>query len=121
MTLMGSASAHTSSLRRRKITTELNPDLQDLTKKDNLFKDAAPLLFEEGFEAVAKEYSGGLKALARAAPNKDFQSHCLQDMHDQCQGGGHGRTGRYRPYSTPHSRGGFPRKGYFQSKKMEKN
>ena len=75
LTLLGSASAHISSLRRRKILAELNPDLQDLTEKDNLFKDAAPLLFGEGFMAVAKDYTEGLKALARAAPNRNFRSH----------------------------------------------
>ena len=119
LTLLGSASAHIFSLRRKKILAELNPDLQDLTEKDNLFKDAAPLLFGEGFEAVAKEYSEGLKALAKAAPNRDFRSH--HPGHNQRRGGGHGRTGHYRLYSTPHSRGGFQRKGYFQSKKTEKN
>ena len=98
LTLLGSASAHISSLRRRKILAELNPDLQDLTEKDNLFKDAAPLLFGEGFEAVAKEYTEGLNALARAAPNRNFRSHC--PGHDLRWGGGPGRTDHYRPYST---------------------
>ena len=108
-TVLGSAPAHIFYLRRRKILTELNPDLKDLTEKDNLFKDATLLLFGESFKAVAKDYSEGLKALARAATIRDFWSHC--PGHDQCRGGGNGRTGCYCPYSAPHSREGFPRKG----------
>jgi len=51
ITLLGNAVSQTSYLRRRKILKELNPDLEDLTEKNSIFKGAAPLLFGEGFES----------------------------------------------------------------------
>ena len=45
LTLLGSASVHISSLRRKKILAELNPDVQDLTEKDNL--KMQPLCYSE--------------------------------------------------------------------------
>ena len=52
LTLLGSASAYISSFRRRKILTELNPNLQDLIKRTTCFK-IQPLCYL----AVAKKYS----------------------------------------------------------------
>ena len=109
--LLGSATSHISTLRRRKILQDLNPDLQDLVEREDVFKSSAPLLFGEGFEVKAKAYTEGLRALSTASSSKrkvDFREHRLS--YGQRRGGGHFRqNGRYQPYwNQAHKGGGAP-------------
>ena len=119
--LMGSATSHVSTLRRRKILQDLNPDLQDLVERDDVFKSSAPLLFGEGFEVKAKAYTEGRRALSTASSFKrkvDFREHRLS--YGQRRGGGHFRqNGRYQPYWNQARRGGHlqqQKRGNFMKK-----
>ena len=57
---------------------ELNADIQDLANAEEIFKDAAPTLFENGFERTAKERTEAVKLLKgpRAPQSHQFTS-CL--------------------------------------------
>ena len=56
LSLLGNASAHISKVRRKKTLKDLNKHLLTLAKDDELFSEAAPLLFGDGFEKVIKEH-----------------------------------------------------------------
>ena len=75
--LLGSATSHISIL-RKKILQDLNPDLQDLVEREDVFKSTALLLFGENFEVKAKAYTEGLRAMPTASSFKqkvDFREH----------------------------------------------
>ena len=63
ITLLGNASSQISRIRRRKALKELNADIQDLADKEEIFKEAAPKLFGNGFERTAKERAEAVKLL----------------------------------------------------------
>ena len=103
--LLGSAISHISTL-RRKILQDLNPDLQDLVEREDVFKSSAPLLFGEGFEVKAKAYTEGLRVLSTASSSKrkvDFREH--RPSYGQRRGGGR-RNDRYQPYWYQAHKGG---------------
>ena len=74
---MGNASAQLSQTQRTKVLKALNPDLQDLVDEDDLFREASPNLFVEGFEKQMKERAGSVKLVskARSTTNKSQFFH----------------------------------------------
>ena len=91
---MGNASANISHLRRKKILKALIPDIQDLANEE-IFRDAAPNLFGQGFETKMKERAESVKLLSAARPQpslrKVFPKGRPTAPH---RGGGHGNRGR---------------------------
>ena len=64
--LLGNASAQISTLRRKKILTTVNPDIQDLAEQ-NIFQEAAPNLFGDDFEEKMKKRAKSLKFLKKSS------------------------------------------------------
>ena len=92
--LLDSATSHISTLQRRKILQELNPDLQDLAEREGVFKSSPPLLFGEGFEVKGKAYTEGPVYYLFFQRKMDFREH--QTSYGQRWGSGHFRqNGRY--------------------------
>ena len=69
--LLGNASGHTSTERRKNILTNLNLRLTDMADEDGLYKNAVSKLFGEGFSKKAKERDDDLKVLRSARPQTD--------------------------------------------------
>lgn len=65
--LLGNASAQISRTRRKKVLKTLNSDLLDLAEEDELFKEAAPNLFGEGFEKRMRERAESVKLLSKVS------------------------------------------------------
>ena len=61
--LVGNAVSQTSRIRRRRILKQCNPDIINLADRQDLFKDAAPYFFSEGFEHKMKKRAESLKIL----------------------------------------------------------
>ena len=53
--LLGNVVSQTSKIRRKRILKTWNPDIANLADKQELFQDAAPNLFGDGFELKMKE------------------------------------------------------------------
>ena len=73
--LMGDASQHQSSFRRKKVLEHLNPQLKGLMKEED-FAAAQPFLFGEEFGAMAKsrlEATAALKKIVYPQSNKGKQ------------------------------------------------
>ena len=118
--LLGNASGHMSTERRKNILANLNPRLTDMADEDGLYKDAAPNLFGEGFSKKAKERDDKLKVLRSARlqsdskrqPNKDQFFRGSRPFGGPRRGGGPARGGqrhygqRPRPYGSSRGRGG---------------
>lgn len=66
--LLGKASSQVSKIQRKRILKAVNPDIQDLVNEEKNFKEAAPLLFGEGFEKKMKDRAESLKLLQKAKP-----------------------------------------------------
>jgi len=98
--LLGNASNHISVLRRKKVLRDLNPDLQDLAEKEDLYRDAPPLLLGDGFEKTAREYTEGLKALS-SVKRKVMDFRGTRPNYDQRQGGFTKHASQSRPYWVP--------------------
>ena len=64
--LLGNASGHLAMERRRNALSDLNFNLKDMAEEDQVFKDAAPQLFGNGFSKKAKERDDELKALRKS-------------------------------------------------------
>ena len=75
ITLLGNASFQISKLRGKKVLKELNADIQDLADEEEIFKDAAPKLFRNGFEQTAKERAEAIKLLTGARPPQNPPVH----------------------------------------------
>ncbi len=56
LALLGNASANLSKERRKLVVKDLNKDASSLAENDDLFKEAAPMLFGEGFEQKLKNH-----------------------------------------------------------------
>ena len=54
LTLLGNASANLSKERRKLVVKDLNKDAGSLAEEDDLFTEASPMLFGEGFEQMLK-------------------------------------------------------------------
>ena len=59
-----------SRLRREKVCVHLNKSVQPLAKKDDLFKDAASLLFGTEFAKKSKDEVDLMKAITAVLPSK---------------------------------------------------
>ena len=53
--LLGNASGHIATERRKSVLTNLNPRLVEMAEEEELFKEAPPNLFREGFTKKAKD------------------------------------------------------------------
>ena len=65
-------SAQTLCLRKKRVLKAVNPDIQDLTDKDEPFTKASPDLFGSGFRARMKEWAESIKILKVAKPLSNF-------------------------------------------------
>lgn len=104
--LLGNAAAHQSKERRKNILKDMNRDVTSLAEEDEQFKEAAPLLFGEGFEKKMKEHVDAVRCLRKTG--KVTESHFRRGRPHGSgyhRGGGNhrGRGGhRFHPY--PYSR-----------------
>ena len=73
ITLLGNTSPQISRLRRKKVLKELNADIQDLANKEDIFKEAAPKPFGNGFERIAKEMAEAEKLLKEEIKKPFFE------------------------------------------------
>ena len=122
--LLGNASCHLATERRRNALADLNPNLKEMAEEDSLYAEATPNLFGDGFSKKAKERDDELKVLRSAKvpqkkstfntqwkgrDNQFFQGR--RPFTQANRGGGtfrgHGRTNfgnRPRPYPQRGSR-----------------
>ena len=63
--LLGNAAAHQAKERRTNVLKDMNKDVMPLAEEDDQFKDAAPLLFGEGFKKKMKDHVRHLGAFVR--------------------------------------------------------
>ena len=71
--LLGNASAHQSKERRKNVLKDMNRDVMSLTEEENQFKDAAPLLFGDGFEKKMKEHVDAVRCIQKT--NRVIEPH----------------------------------------------
>ena len=102
--LLGDATQHHSSLRRKAIMQYLNPQLQTLMK-DVDFKGSQPLLFGEDFGEKAKTRIEAAAALRKVVnpPGPKGKQAVFQKSHPQQNTWGHqgGKTKHYGPTNKP--------------------
>ena len=55
ITLLRNRSSQISKLRRKKVLKKVNADIQDLDNEEEIFKDAAPKLFGNGFKELPRK------------------------------------------------------------------
>ena len=79
--LLGNASAQLSTARRKRVLKTLNPEIQDLAGEQGHFKEAAPLLFGQGFEKTMKERAESLRILQKATKPPPHQQKFFQRGH----------------------------------------
>ena len=95
--LLGNASAHNTTARRKALLIQMNTRLKDLVR-DPDFKDAAPMLFGEGFGTLAKERLEAATALSKTLgmdkPRQDFYKGHPQRNRGR-GGGSHYNGGHY--------------------------
>ena len=106
--LMGNASFHHSTERRRGLLQHLNPQLKQLVAESD-FMEAAPMLFGENFGTIAKQRLEAAAALKKTlAPNKWKQG--FRQSHPQQNWGrgggkpstsGQGRGWQYKGNRAP--------------------
>ena len=97
--LLGDATQHHSSLRRKAIMQHLNPQLQTLMK-DVDFKGSQPLLFGDDFGEKAKSRMEAAAALRKVVnPTAPKRKSGFQKSHPQKTTWGHqgGKTKQYSP------------------------
>ena len=115
--LLGNANSQISRLRRKRILKSCNPDIANLADRADLFTQAAPHLFGDGFEAKMKERAEAVRVLQKSSkPYQQPQSRFFQSGRPQRGGGqsyqgGRGRGFRYNPTGLP------PRQRDFQKDK----
>lgn len=101
--LLGNANSQISRLRRKRILKSCNPDFANLADRADLFTQAAPHLFGDGFEAKMKERAEAVRVLQKSSkPYQQTQSRFFQSNRPQRGGGqnyrgGRGRGSRYNP------------------------
>ena len=66
LALMGNASSHLSKEGRNIVVKDLNKDAASLAEEDEMFKEAAPQLFGEGFETKLKQHLDAVRCLRKA-------------------------------------------------------
>ena len=106
--LMGNASFHHSTERRRALLQHLNPQLKQLVEESD-FKNAAPMLFGDDFGAIAKQRLEAAAALKKTlAPSKWKQGFRQSHPHQNWgRGGGRpltsgqGRGWQYKSNKAP--------------------
>ena len=106
--LMGNASFHHSTERRRALLQHLNPQLKQLVEESD-FKNAAPVLFGDDFGAIVKQRLEAAAALKKTlAPSKWKQGFRQSHPHQNWgRGGGRpltsgqGRGWQYKSNKAP--------------------
>ncbi len=123
LTLLDNAANHICRDRRNKALKDLNKDLLPLAEDEEMFAEAAPLLFGESFEKKMKDHLESLKCLRKSmAPSTgadQFFSKEPSPLPILWGGNFRGRGGqRYNPYRNPKGREHFQRRvQQFQQKK----
>ena len=116
--LLGNANAQTSRLRRKRILRACNPDIANLAERPDLFVEAAPYLFGDGFETKMKERAEAVRVLQKSSkPNLPPQSRFFRGSRPQRGGGYNSKGGRgrfnpmgYRSNQQQRGSGSFQRK-----------
>ena len=97
-----------SRLRRKKVCAHLNKSVQPLAKKDDLFKDAAPLLFGTEFAKKSKDEVDQMKAITAVLPSKKSSKlPSFQGGPSGNRGGYNNQMGRGGGHHKPQYRGRF--------------
>ena len=108
LVLMGNASFHHSTERRKGLLQHLNPQLKQLVEESD-FKEAAPMMFGENFGTIAKQCLEAAAALKKTlAPSKWKQGFCQSHPQQNWgRGGGkpstssQGRGWQYKSNKAP--------------------
>ena len=113
LTLLGNSVAQTSAIRRRRVMKVCNPDIVSLADNKELFANAPPMLFGEGFEVKMKDRAEALKVLHKGQSTSYGQKRSFfrgnRPSTNPQRGGGYGYQGsgnsgyqqnRYAPYRT---------------------
>ena len=115
--LLGNANSQISRLRRKRILMKsCNLDIANLADRADLFMQAAPHLFGDGFEAKMKERVEAVRVLQKSSkPYQQLQSWFFQSGRPQRGGGqsyrgGRGCGFRYNPTGLPPHQRDFQRK-----------
>ena len=103
--LIGNASAHLSSERRRRASTCLNKELSTLVEDEDTFKDAVPLLFGSSFQQKMKEHMEAIRNLKQSTSTPYGRGQPFRRGHPpQSRGGGSSRgRGQRKPKTGKHS------------------
>ena len=75
LTLLGNSVATNSKIRRKRVLKVCNPDIASLADDQELFSNAPPMLFGEGFETKIKDRAEALKILHKGQQPSSTQSH----------------------------------------------
>ena len=95
--LIGNASAHFSTERRRKASTCLNRELTSLVDDPETFKDAAPFLFGSSFQQKMKDHIEAIRNLKQSSSASYGQRQSFRRGHpSQSRGGGNSRGRGYK-------------------------
>ena len=73
--LLGNSVAATSKIRRKRVLKVCNPDISSLADDQELYSNAPPMLFGEGFEMKIKGRAEALKILHKGQVSSSTQSH----------------------------------------------
>ena len=109
LALMGNASSHLSKERRKLVVKDLNKDAASLAEEDEMFKDAAPQLFGDGFETKLKQHVDAVRCLRKASTSQGhgqqfFRGSRPQGSYNRGGGAYRGRSNkgprqpRFQPY-----------------------
>ncbi len=87
LALLGNA---LSKERRKLVVKDLNKDASSLAEDDDLFKEAAPMLFGEGFEQKLKNHVEAVRCLRKSSTNSGGSSQYFRGgrSHGNYQRGG---------------------------------
>ena len=80
--LLGNASANMSVERRRRAATHLNPELATLVEDEDVFADAAPILFSKSFDQRVKDHMESIRSLKETSLLAT-ERHSFQRGHPQ--------------------------------------
>ena len=107
--LLENAVSQTSKIRRKRILKTCNPDITNLADKQELFQDAAPNLFGDGFELKMKERAEAVRVLHKGQSRQTQRQFFRGNCYPQAQrGGNNGYCGGRARYTPMGNRPTFP-------------
>ena len=100
LSLLGNASAHQA---KERMKTILNRDILPLAEEDDMFKEAPPLLFGDGFEKKMKEHIEAVCCLQKTTGRATDSGAVFRRGHPQDYGHHHRGGSNHRRRSGHHT------------------